>query len=146
MTMDRKRMEYRRDGFIEHAKCPLRHGTHLMAGPIAKDFSALPDNLREACDGDPRTLVRSGHDLHAQNGCPHVEWLISYRVNKEKLQNEKRNATRIAQEKREAKRRKIEDIQLQKAEVELGLVDADEPAPTDPAPRRRKRSDVEMPE
>ena len=143
MTMDRKRMEYRRDGFVEHAKCPLRHGTHLMAGAIGKDFSALPVDMREPCEHDPRTLVKQGHDLHAQNGCVHIEWLIKHRVDKEKAQNAKRNATRVAQEAREAKRRKLEDLQLTKAEAEMGLV-SDEP--TDPAPRRRKRNPDETPE
>lgn len=114
MTVDKMRLQYRRDGFVEHAKCPLRHGTHLMAGVIGKDFSGLPDDLRNPCAADSRTLVRKGHELHATEACPHIEWLISSRVSKEKAQNEKRNANRIAQEKREA-----EKIELQAAQLEM---------------------------
>ena len=119
VTADRMRLQYRRDGFVEHAKCPLRHGTHLMAGKIAKDFSAMPASMSEPCDSDPRTLVRRGHELHATDGCPHIEWLIAYRVQKEADQAKKRNANRIAQEKRDAEKAELERLQLEMAKEQI---------------------------
>lgn len=153
VTMDRRRMEYRRDGFIEHAKCPLRHGTFLMAGAIGKDFSSMAQDQKfgkvtvkalpaEPCNHDPKTLERHGHDLYAKDACPHIEWLIEFRRERARFQNEKRNARRIAEERREEKRRMLEDLQLKKAESELGISDDD--TSSAPEPRRRRRG-VEEP-
>jgi hypothetical protein len=109
VTADKLRMQYRRDGFIEHAKCPVRHGTLLFSGQIAKDFSAMPDDLKNSpCDSDPRTLVKRGHDLHATEACPHIEWLIEARRTKELKQAKKRNADRIREEERREARSKAE--------------------------------------
>jgi hypothetical protein len=119
MTIDKMRFQYRRDGFVEHAKCPLRHGTHLSAGKIAKDFAAMPAKLSEPCAVDPKTLKKVGHDLHATESCPHIEWLIASRVLKEKQQNDKRNASRMAAEKRELEKRELESIQLEMAKEQI---------------------------
>jgi hypothetical protein len=109
ITADKLRMQYRRDGLIEHAKCPVRHGTLLFAGAIAKDFAAMPDDLKNAaCDNDPRTLVKRGHDLHATEACPHIEWLIQERRAKELKQAKKRNADRLKQEERIEARQRAE--------------------------------------
>jgi hypothetical protein len=132
-TEDKMRMAFRRKGFIEHAKCPVRHGTHLMAGPVMKDFSAMPDALKaEQCAGDPRTLKKVGFDLHATEACPHIEWLIDYRVKKEKAQAKKRNAAREADDKR-----REEAAQLQAAQLEMVKEQIEE---------RRARKKKEKPE
>lgn len=110
-TSDRVRMEKRREGFIEHAKCPLRHGTHMAAGQTQKDFAAMfkanPD-LAEACAVDKKTMERHDGDLHAVLACPHVEALIQYRVKKEAEQNAKRNAARLKLEERDEAKRRVE--------------------------------------
>lgn len=110
-TADRVRMEKRRDGFIEHAKCPLRHGTHMAAGQTQKDFVAMfkaNPGLAEPCAGDKKTMERRDGDLYAVTACPHVEALIAYRVKKEADQNAKRNAARIKQEERDEAKRRVE--------------------------------------
>lgn len=114
-TEDKMRMSYRRKGFVEHAKCPLRHGHHLFAGVIAKDFSKMPDDLKNrACDSDPKVMKKVGHDLYAQNACPHIEWLIQSRKEYKASQDAKRNESRIADEKR-----KKEAAELQAAQLEM---------------------------
>lgn len=119
MTADKMRLQYRRDGFVEHAKCPLRHGTHLMAGPIAKDFSSMPASLGEPCAADSRTMVRRGHELHATKACPHIEWLIEARRAKELEQAKKRNANRIAQEQQAAEEAELKRLQLEMAKEQI---------------------------
>lgn len=119
VTADRQRMLYRRDGFVEHAKCPLRHGIHLMAGQTSKDFTALPASLHTACDADPRTMTKERGELHATKACPHIEWLIEARREKESKQATKRNAARMAVEKREADKRELEELQLAMAKEQL---------------------------
>lgn len=136
---DVNRTQYHRDGFVEHAKCPLRHGLHLHAGVIKKDFSTLPDGLGDPCTADPKVMTKVAGDLVAQESCPHVEWLITSRREKEAAQAKKRNAARIAQEKRDENKRRLEELQLKKAEQEFGL------APTDEEPKTRRKR-IEAPE
>lgn len=119
-TVNKLRFQYRNDGFVEHAKCPLRHGTHLHAGVIAKDFSAMPAALlASVCAGDPKTLIKQGHDLIATESCQHIEWLITARRKKEAEQALKRNKARLAQEKRESDKRELESIQLEEAKERI---------------------------
>lgn len=122
MTVDRVRMEKRRDGFVEHAKCPLRHGTHVAAGVTGKDFADLLKSkpaLATPCGADKKTMERRDGDLHAVESCPHIEALIDFRVTRERIQNEKRNAARLLDEKRNAEKRELESIQLEMAKEQI---------------------------
>jgi hypothetical protein len=111
-TATRIRRQQHIKGSIEHAKCPLRHGTHLTAGRIQRDFSLLPENLREPCAADKKTLVKRGGEIHAVEGCPHVEWLIAERRRQHQENYEKRNHKQIEAERREADKRELEDLKL----------------------------------
>lgn len=80
---DRRRAVLYRDAFIEHSRCPLRHGTHLKPAMEA-DFDAMPAALKErACTDDPVVHRFVGSGKHARTiarpSCPHVEWLIEHR-------------------------------------------------------------------
>lgn len=109
----RMRLQYRRDGFIEHAKCPVRHGTYLLDGQIAKDFRAIKGLNHEPCANDPRTLIKQGDEIHATKACPHVEALIAYRVANEAKQAAKRNEKRAKEEARAAEDAELKALQLE---------------------------------
>jgi hypothetical protein len=122
MTADRLRMQYRRDGFVEHAKCPYRHGTALTPGTqTAKDFGKLTEAGMSVapCQADPKTLINSGGDLHATKACSHIEALIAHRMKAAAAQNKKQNAARIAQEKRDEEKRELERLQLEMAKEQI---------------------------
>lgn len=112
-TIQRNRLQYRANGFIEHAKCPVRHGTYLLEGTIAKDFRAIKGLSHSPCDGDPRTLVKRGDELHATCACPHIEALIEYRVKSEAKAAAKRNKKRADEEARAAEDAELKALQLE---------------------------------
>lgn len=139
MTVDRKRLELRADGFVEHARCPLLHGTHMATPAIRKDFdkiralsagraqsavdkaiaAKLPAWSDEPCTSDPKVMKKIAGDLHAQCGCGHIEALIAYRREYEHQQNLKRNEARIKREEFEARKRQVEERQIAKAMAEM---------------------------
>ena len=113
-TYERSKLQRRRDGFVKHSECPLRHGTHLVDGPIARDFrAALGKGPHEPCASDPRTMTKVDGEFHAGTGCPHIETLIEYRVAQEAKAAAKRNEKRAKEEKIEADRRELEAMQLE---------------------------------
>ncbi len=119
-TEDKMRIAYRRKGFVEHAKCPLRHGTHLIAGKISKDFSKMPDDLKAtACDSDPKVMKRVNGDLHASTACVHIEWLIKERIAYKVEQEKRRNSVRIADEKRKAEAAELQAAQLEMVKEQI---------------------------
>lgn len=118
-TVERKRLQYRRDGFIEHAKCPLRSGAHTFTGPIASDFAQMPAHLRDACPEDPRVMTKSGGELHAGHACDHVEWLITHRRAATAAENAKRNANRVDTEAIIARRHELESLQLEELRAKV---------------------------
>lgn len=122
ITADRVRMEKRRDGWVEHAKCPLRHGTHMTTGVTSKDFAALLKSkpaLSTPCATDKKTMERRDGDLHAVNACPHIEALIAYRVTKEAEQAKKRNEKRIQLEQQDAERLALQAAQLEMVKEQI---------------------------
>lgn len=80
--VDRKRAEKRREGWVEQHECPLTNGA-MRSDKIAADFADRPPALREACSKDPKTAIRTGRGVELQDGCPHIQWLIEHRVEKE---------------------------------------------------------------
>lgn len=119
-TDQRMRLQFRKEGFIEHAKCPVRHGTYLLEGPIAKDFRTIKGLSHEPCAGDPRTLIKKGDEIHATEACPHIEALIKYRVANEAKQAAARNRKRAAEEKQAAEEAELKALQLEKLREERG--------------------------
>jgi hypothetical protein len=108
------RNEKHLDGWIEHAKCPLRHGHDNLTPAIAREFKKMPASLGGRCDREPKVMDRIDGELHAKESCPHIEWLISSRRATEAEQNAKRNSQRIAEEKS-----KEEGAALQAAQLEM---------------------------
>jgi hypothetical protein len=113
-TSMRVRAEKHADGWIEHAKCPLRHGHHNLSPALSREFEKRPTSIREQCAADPRVMSKKDGELHANESCPHVEWLIASRRKTEADQNRKRNSARVAEEKR-----KEEAAELQAAQLEM---------------------------
>lgn len=74
-------------GFIEHGKCPLRHGANLRNKATEEEFAqifAANPELARPCPSDPTPprRVRDGAgniELHCDDGCPHIEALIKLR-------------------------------------------------------------------
>jgi hypothetical protein len=86
-TEQRLRHGLHRKGFIEYAKCPIRHGNRQYA---QREFAKMPADLARECEHDPRPFERLNaeggparrgepSDLYAREACPHIEWLIKHR-------------------------------------------------------------------
>lgn len=93
--IDRNRAQYRRDGWVEHNQCPLTNGA-MRSGKIAKDLDERPAELRDACSGDPKTLVRTDRGIEYRPACPHVEWLIGMRRQREAERVALKRGSRVA--------------------------------------------------
>lgn len=113
-TILRIRAEKHNDGWIEHAKCPLRHGLDQVTPAVSREFARMPADMRQRCESDPKVMSRKNGELHAEYGCKHIEWLIKDRIAREAEQNAKRNSSRVAEEKRKA-----EAVALQEAQLEM---------------------------
>lgn len=118
-TALRIRAEKHLDGWIEHAKCPLRHGLDQVTPAVSREFAKMPANMRQRCEADPKVMSRKDGELHAEHGCPHVEWLIADRRRREAEQNAKRNSQRIADEKRKAEAAALQEAQLEMVKEQL---------------------------
>jgi hypothetical protein len=136
-TEQRNRAAYHRKGFVEHAKCPIRTGTRHSSDKTARDFAKMPASLAGECKHEIRTMKKIDGVLHIDKGCPHIEWLITYRQQKDAKDYEKRNAQLVAAEKRRATNDKLAEAQAT-ALVEL-MAERKAAAPSAP----RKAKDVE---
>lgn len=85
--VDRNRGEHRRLGFVEHGQCPLSSGAMRDSSLLRDEMANRPTDLRDACDKDPvverRIKVDGKMVVEQGDGCPHIEWLILYRRDKE---------------------------------------------------------------
>lgn len=106
-----KRAALHAKGFVEFAKCPIKHGTKQHA---SKDFAKMPADLNGECERDPRVMERRSGDLYALTSCKHIEWLIEYRRAQQADAVAKRSAHTV-----EAKRREQEERELKAAQAEL---------------------------
>lgn len=121
-TMVRERAQLHRKGFVEHAKCPIKHGTRNANAATAKEFVriiAKAQNLATECARDPKVMARVDGDLHAQVACPHVEALVKYRIAEEARQMAKRNKARLEQEAREKEKLELQTAQLEMVKEQL---------------------------
>lgn len=82
------------EGFIEHGRCPLRHGTRELSDRIREEFSTMPNELQAPCKEDPTTWRKGPKGIEYFDSCPHVEWLITERRAKH---TERTNARRFKQ-------------------------------------------------
>lgn len=115
-TEIRVRAEFHKKGMIEHALCPIKHGTRQYA---SKDFAKMPASLSVECSQDKKAMYRRDGELYAGEACPHIEWLIKYRREKAAKEYATRNARQVAAEKRDRERAKLEELQLEKMKKEL---------------------------
>jgi hypothetical protein len=109
-----KRAALHAKGFVEFAKCPLKHGTRHSGEQTRKDFAKMPVEHEGECKSDPKVMERKDGDLYALSSCKHIEWLIQYRRAQAAEAYAKRNAHTA-----EAKRREQEERELKAAQVEL---------------------------
>jgi hypothetical protein len=95
-------------GYVEHGKCPLRHGTRHRNPVLEDEFTKMPAELQKPCDGDPAGSTRqrdaAGTVVVHGDACPHIEWLIS-----------ERRATALARQ----RNRGISALELEQRKVEL---------------------------
>lgn len=133
----RRRAELHRKGFVEYAKCPLRHGTRNANEATGREFAKMPQDLAIECKHDPKVMTRRDGELYAGESCPHIEWLITFRRNKATEAYEKRNSLVVKKERAEQKRRELDALELAKRQREL------EALPDDPGPERRRRAPKE---
>lgn len=115
----RIRNEKHADGWVEHAKCPLRHGIHNLTPALEREFRKLPVDLKQQCAGDPKVMERRQGELHALEACPHIEWLIKDRRAREAAQALKRNEARIKEEQRKAEAAELQAAQLDMVKEQL---------------------------
>jgi hypothetical protein len=137
-TAMKLRAEKHIDGWIEHAKCPLRHGHDNLTPAITREFSKMPksyvavdidDDGKETkrtvevpasrCDQDPKVMARRDGELHADFACPHIEWLIHDRRKREAEQNAKRNKARVAEENRKEEAKALQTAQLEMVKEQI---------------------------
>lgn len=108
------RARLHKKGFVEYAKCPLKHGTRHSGEVSRKDFAKMPPELEGECKHDPKVMTRKDGDLYAGKSCQHIEWLITYRRAQAADAYTKRNAHTA-----EAKRLQQEERDLKAAQTEL---------------------------
>jgi hypothetical protein len=118
-TALRIRNEKYMDGWVEHAKCPLRHGLNVKTPALEREFKKMPTDLCDVCATDPKVMVRKDGELHAQQSCPHVEWLIADRRKREADQNAKRNKARMEKERRETEAASLQAAQLEMVKEQI---------------------------
>lgn len=101
------------EGFIEHSRCPLRHGTRELSDSLREEFAALPANLQTPCKADPVTWQKNGKTIEYFDSCPHVQAIIESRRAKHK---ERTNARRFKQ--KTALQMEQEKVELMKQQNE----------------------------
>jgi hypothetical protein len=112
-AIDKKRMEMRRLGFVEYAKCPVKHGVRHSTPQIEQEFEELPDKMQRPCTDDPTIHEVKGKNVHVHDACAHIEWLIADR-------------RRRAAEERDLRATKIEtaqDLEKQKLAMQQQQLD-----------------------
>ncbi len=97
--------------FIEYQRCPLRHGLNLITPLVEEEFSEMPDELRRPCGSDPVTAKRTAKGIEYLDPCPHIQWLITRRMDKEAVR-------RAARSNRQESMRDIELKKLAVAEAQ----------------------------
>lgn len=84
-------------GFIEHGKCPLRHGLTAQIPALAAEFDEIfavtPGLSKSACSSDPKTVSVDARGIRTYaDGCPHVEALIAHRSSTEAMRRKSRSS------------------------------------------------------
>ena len=77
--IDKNRATMHREGFIEYHRCPVRHGTRFKTEKLSGEFAEMPPSLRVECVDDPVIHETRGKHVHANEPCPHIQWLIEER-------------------------------------------------------------------
>lgn len=77
-------------GFIEHGRCPLRHGTRELSDVIREEFASLGPDLQTPCKEDPVTWRKTAKGIEYFDSCPHVQALIKERKAKHTKRTEAR--------------------------------------------------------
>lgn len=103
-------------GFVEHGKCPIRHGARHRNELIESEFAEMPQELQAPCDADPApsTAWRGPGGQRIVNhgdGCKHIEWLIKARQEREQLRLKSRHEARLSST--EIERRMLQAAQAQ---------------------------------
>lgn len=106
-------------GFVEHGKCPIRHGVRHRNELIEAEFAEMPGDLQSACSADPPpSTITTGPGgqriVNHGDGCKHIEWLIQSRRAREAARLQSRMASRETA------------LDIEKKRLELAKVQAEE--------------------
>lgn len=82
-------------GFIEHDKCPLRHGARHRTPMIEEEFASLPADLQRPCAEDPQVARRTAKGIEYGDACPHILWLMESRRAAEGIRRDSRRARNV---------------------------------------------------
>jgi hypothetical protein len=100
-------------GYVEHSKCPLRHGINMLTPSLEQEFAEMPMEIKAPCKSDPVIATRAGKSapIEYKTGCPHIEWLIASRREREALRRAQRASK--AESIIEIEKKKLEAIERQ---------------------------------
>ncbi len=82
-------------GFVEHDKCPLRHGARHRTAMLEEEFASLPEALQRPCVEDPQVAKRTSKGIEYGDACPHTLWLMESRRASEDVRRESRRARNV---------------------------------------------------
>lgn len=82
-------------GFVEHDKCPLRHGARHRTPMLEEEFVALPAELQRPCGEDPEVATRTRKGIEYKDACPHILWLMASRREAESVRRDSRRARNV---------------------------------------------------
>jgi hypothetical protein len=82
-------------GFVEHDKCPLRHGARHRTPMIEEEFTALPESLQRPCTADPTVATRTRKGIEYGDACPHILWLMESRRKAAEIRRDSRRARNV---------------------------------------------------
>jgi hypothetical protein len=109
-------------GWVPHGECPLLHDTQRATKDLAEEFASMPEDLRVPCEHDPKTYERIAGQMHAQESCPHVEWLILDRRRRQEEELARMYPDRAALQRLEAERRELHSAQVEVTRAQLAEV------------------------
>lgn len=116
---NRRRLQLYAEGWVEHTKCPIKHGARARVTGLDREFAKMPASVGGECVSDPVPMKVVDGEKHAQKACDHIEWLISARRAKEAAQNKKRNAARIKEEELKAEAAALQAAQLEMVKEQI---------------------------
>lgn len=123
-------------GFVEHDKCPLRHAAHLRSPEAEEEFAEMPMDLKRPCPEDPTIVTRGKKGRVYSDPCPHIQWLIQSRREREEARRAARSSRGESVMDMERKRVALAEQQLEETRKANERIAAAVESVTAPKPRK----------